>query len=77
MDNMPGDGTPAETLPFLAPQNVNEYAARAQQGIPGSTDTVSAKYGNEDFALTRGAVTPDAVRFCNQQRPDIQVAVGY
>jgi mono/diheme cytochrome c family protein/uncharacterized membrane protein len=22
-------------------------------------------------------VTPDAVRFCNQQRPDIQVAVGY
>ena len=62
MDNMPGDGTPAETLPFLAPQNVNEYAARAQQGIPGSTDTVSAKYGNEDFALTRGTVTPDAVR---------------
>lgn len=62
MDNMPGDGTPAETLPFLAPQNVDEYAARAQQGIPGSTDTVSAKYGNEDFALTRGAVTPDAVR---------------
>jgi len=22
-------------------------------------------------------VTPDAVLFCNQQRPDIQVAVGY
>ena len=45
---------PAETLPFLAPQNVDEYAARAQQGLKdageGTSNTVSAKYGNEDFA---------------------------
>ena len=47
---------PAETLPFLAPQNVDEYAARAQQGLTDAnanqrnTDPMSAKYGNEDFA---------------------------
>ena len=68
LDNMPGMPlqTSAETLPALAPQNVDEYAARAQQGMQAGplagTQTVSAKYGNENFALTRGAVTPDAVR---------------
>jgi hypothetical protein len=68
LDNMPGMPvqTSAGTLPALAPQNVDEYAARAQQGMQAGplagTQTVSAKYGNEDFALTRGAVTPDAVR---------------
>ena len=56
MDGMPGDGTPAETVPPLAPQNVDEYAARAQQGLTDAnanqrnTDPMSAKYGNEDFA---------------------------
>lgn len=64
MDNMPGDGTPAETLPFLAPQNVDEYAARAQQGLTDAnanqknTDPMSAKYGNEDFASASNLQEP-------------------
>jgi len=58
MDGMPGDGTPATTIPDLAPQNVDEFAANAQQGIPGSTDTVSAKYGNETFADSNALIEP-------------------
>jgi len=56
LDNMPGAPaqTSAETLPALAPQNVDEYAARAQQGMQAGpladTQTVSAKYGDANVA---------------------------
>jgi hypothetical protein len=50
---------PADTtVPPVAPQNVDEYAARAQEGIPGSSDTVSAKYGNETFGGPSNLVEP-------------------
>jgi hypothetical protein len=64
MEGMPGDGTPADTLPNLAPQNVDEFAARTQDGLKtandslGNTDTVSAKYGNETFAGSNALVEP-------------------
>lgn len=76
MDNMPGDGTPAETLPFLAPQNVNEYAARAQQGIPGSTDTVSAKYGNENFAPASTLQEPPGLMDAPADTQEVSSAPG-
>jgi hypothetical protein len=64
MDGMPGDGTPATTIPDLAPQNVDEFAARTQDGLKtandslGNTDTVSAKYGNENFANSNALIEP-------------------
>jgi hypothetical protein len=85
MDGMPGDGTPAETVPPLAPQNVDEYAARAQQGLTDAnanqrnTDPMSAKYGNEDFApatnlqepagLMDGPLVTDEVSSTSTQAP--------
>lgn len=47
---------PADTA--LAPQNVDEYAARADQGIPGSTSTVSPKYGDVNVAPPSNLTEP-------------------
>jgi hypothetical protein len=64
MEGMPGDGTPANTVPDLAPQNVDEFAARTAEGLTtandslGNTDTMSAKYGNENFAPPSNLTEP-------------------
>jgi hypothetical protein len=76
MDGLPGDGTPADTLPNLAPQNVDEFAANAQQGIPGSTDTVSAKYGNETFAGSNALIEPPGLMDAPADTEEVSSAPG-